>query len=83
MPTPSSHLGLVTLMQDYGTLSPQMMRLVTLTRVIATLLFMYPQVHAYGSFHFCARRLEMSLGVAYALKPRRPSNKATKGMKCL
>ena len=37
---------------------PRMQRWVALTRVIATLLFMYPQVHAYGSFHFCARRWE-------------------------
>ena len=68
------------LMLDAGTLSPRMQRWVVCTRVIANLLFMYPQVLEYGSFHFCARRLEMHLSVASALTLRIPSTKVTKGV---
>ena len=56
-PAPSSHWGQVTLIWEAGTLPPRMQRWVALTRVIITLLFMYPQVREYGSVHFFARRL--------------------------
>ena len=81
-PAPSSHLGRVKLMQDSGTQASQMQRWVACTRVIATILFTYPQVHEYGSFHFCARRLAMCLSIASASTPRRPSTEAKKGVKC-
>ena len=63
-------------------LDNQMQRWVALTRVIATLLFVYLQVREYVSFHFCARRLTMRLRVASALTPRRTPTEATKVVKC-
>ena len=68
-------------MQYAGTLAPRMQRWVAQTRVIATLLFMYLQVRDYGSFHFCARQLEMRLSVDSASTLRRPSAEAKKGVK--
>ena len=81
-PAPSLHWGWVTLIRDSGTLAPRMQPWVTLTRVIATLIFMYPQVREYGSFHFCSSRLAMHLSVASASTPRRTSTEAMKGVKC-
>ena len=68
---------------DSETLAPQMQQWVTLTRVISTLLFTYPQVREYSSPHFYVRRLAMQLSVASVLTQRRPSTKATKGVNCL
>ena len=80
MPAPSSHWGRVTIIQDVVTLAPQVHWWVAYTRVIATLLFTYPQVREYGSFQFFVRRLTMRLSVASASTLRRPSTKATKGV---
>ena len=48
-PAPYLQRGQVMLMQDYGTLAPQIQRYVACIRVIATLLFTHPQVHEYRS----------------------------------
>ena len=70
----------VILMRDARPLPLWMQRWVARTRVISTLLFMYLQVHEYGSFHFCTRQLEMRLNVDSTLNPRRSYTKATKGV---
>ena len=54
---------------------------VALTRVIATLLYIYLLVWEYGSFHFYARRMAMRLSVASNSTPRRLSTEATNGVK--
>ena len=71
------------MMQEAGTLSPRIQQLVPRTRVISTQLFMYLQVREYGSCHFCTRHLEMHLSVTSASSLRRPSTRATKGVKCI
>ena len=63
-------------------LPPWMKRWVALTRVIANLLFTYPQVHEYVSFHFCARRLKICLSNASASTLIRPPAVETRGVKC-
>ena len=65
-------------MWDAGSLPPWMQRWVARTRVLETLLYTYPQVREYGSFHFCARRMAVRLSVDSASTPRRPSTDATK-----
>ena len=62
--------------------APRMQWWVGRTRLIATLLFPYPQVLEYVSFHFCLMRLEMHVSVPSASTPRSPSTEATKGGKC-
>ena len=60
---------------------PRMQWRVACTRVAATLLFTYSQVHEYSSFHFCARQLEICLSIPSALTARSLSTEATKGVK--
>ena len=79
-PAPSSHWGIFSMIWEDRNLYPRMQRCVAQTRVIATLLFMYPQVCEIGSVHFFARRMAIRLSVASTLNPRRPSTEATKGV---
>ena len=81
-PAPYFHWGRVTLMQDAGTLPPQMQRWVARSRVISTLPVTYLQVHEYRSFHFYVRRLAMRLSFVSASTTRRPSTDTMKGVKC-
>ena len=57
-------------MQYTITLPPRMKWWVERTGVISTLLFTYPQVCEYGSFHFCAMRLAIRLSVASTSTPK-------------
>ena len=80
--TPSSHWERFTLIRDAITLTPRMQLWVARTRVIAILLFMYLQIREYRYFHFCVRRLAMSLSAASTSTPISPSTESTKEMKC-
>ena len=60
------------MIQDTGTLLPQMQRWVARTISISTLIFMYLQVHEYGSCHFCARQMAICLSIAFDSPPRSP-----------